>query len=147
MISIAQPHFRNLLLEKEMKISSFEASLIRNIKFSMVIFLASIVCLNGHRSGDCNTNVGQIFRKCKNNRHTHVHLLTTKWTQKNREYSLFYYFTHYLETADVITLSNWPVTASLSFSCFWCSALYFTVYVCDCLSNLISRFLMSSLSR
>ena len=30
-----------------MKISSFEASLIRNIKFFMVIFLASIVCLKG----------------------------------------------------------------------------------------------------
>ena len=49
-----------------MKISSFEASLIRNIKFSMVIF-SSIVCLNGHKSGDCNTNVGQISRKRKNN--------------------------------------------------------------------------------
>ncbi|MFR9276090.1 MAG: hypothetical protein ACLVLC_08580 [Finegoldia magna] len=42
-----------------MKISSFEASLIRNIKFSMVIFLASIVCLNGQRD-DCRTSVGQV---------------------------------------------------------------------------------------
>ena len=44
MISIAQPHFRNLLLEKEMKISSFEASLMKNIKFYMMIFV-SFDCL------------------------------------------------------------------------------------------------------
>ena len=78
----SRPNILGKILEYEMKISSFEASLIRNIKFSMVIFLASIVWLNGHKSGHCNTNVGQIFRKCKNNRHAHVHLLINEMNTK-----------------------------------------------------------------
>ena len=76
-------------------------------------------------------------------RHGFNYTSHTKWAQKNRDKTLFYY----LEVGDVIPFNKWPVTASLSFSCFWCSALYFTVYVWDCLSNLISQSLMSSFSR
>ncbi len=82
-ILFAQPHFRNLLLEYVLKISSFEASLIRNIKFSMVIFVSFDSLLKGFvRNTVADTRRAHMSHKTQIKHFARISRLQTKQTSR-----------------------------------------------------------------